>query len=287
MPSPVVLGPRLSAASPPASLPAVLEALASPKRRSASALADIYTLAWTTVPARVFARQPTPFLTRADLLDILDFKLMFGSNRPALRAMVSKIEDTAVIDASTRAFAALVEPASSSSSSPASPPAPSSPSSVRAALDALVILRGIGPATASLVLSIVSPSVPFFSDEAAVRVLQPAGGRKALKYSLKEWDAFFEGCGGLGKVDAGGRRAWERQVWAEEVLKAHGDTMQQGRAEQAAGQGKGKGSKEPASSGGVRAKRPSDISLGGKTEEEEVTEEASGGTPLAKKRRRG
>lgn len=73
-----------------------------------------------------------------------------------------------------------------SSSSHASP----SSDQILSALDILVSgLRGVGPATASLVLSCGDPeNVPFFSDELAAWLLPGAGsGGKNLKYSRKEY----------------------------------------------------------------------------------------------------
>lgn len=62
---------------------------------------------------------------------------------------------------------------------------------VLAALDVLVAgLRGVGPATASLVLSCACPhGVPFFSDELAAWLLHPSSSASAvkLKYNRQEY----------------------------------------------------------------------------------------------------
>ena len=123
-------------------------------------------------------RQRSPMhLTLPELQTIMDYKLAFGQNRPALRALIKKNTDPQVKDVSERAFAVSGEdwPA------------------VETAMTILCELKGVGPATASLILSLLYPlTVPFFSDEATVDVLRPSGGRKGIKYTMKTYKALFE-----------------------------------------------------------------------------------------------
>lgn len=72
-------------------------------------------------------------------------------------------------------------------------------SNAQAALDTLVKLKGIGPATASLLLNVHDPQgVIFFSDEAFYWLC--CGGKKgAVKYNAKEYRELREKAADLGK----------------------------------------------------------------------------------------
>lgn len=175
----------------------------------------------------------------------MDCKLTFGQNRPALRSMIAKLDAESVKSSSTAALSALVSPGSSSRDR------------VEKAMAALLPLKGVGPATASLVLSLVSEEVPFFSDEAAAEVLKPAGGRKGLKYTIKEYWEFWDGVGKKvekeGAEKEGGRRGWERRCWAESV---RGGADEGGKAEG------GKADKKRARAGEKAKEEPSEASEG-------------------------
>ncbi|KAF9034442.1 hypothetical protein BDZ89DRAFT_1157995 [Hymenopellis radicata] len=88
-------------------------------------------------------------ITLLELQKIMDYKLTFGQNRPALRALIKKNSATQV--------------------------------------------KGVGPATASLILSLIYPrNIPFFSDEATVDVLALVGGRKAIKYPHATYKTLYD-----------------------------------------------------------------------------------------------
>jgi hypothetical protein len=89
-------------------------------------------------------------------------------------------------------------------------------SSPKAAAKILTELRGIGPATASLLLSVASPdSIPFFSDELFRWCMwdegTSAGWKRVIKYSMKEYEAL------LGKVEELKGRLGVRAVDVERV----------------------------------------------------------------------
>ena len=98
-------------------------------------------------------------ITSADLSEIVRWKMKRNKFRPRLQALADENTAKAVEDAATRADDALGEA-----------PTPSL-DAVRAALDALSVLRGIGPATATTLVTLCCASVPFFSEEAAAAVL--------------------------------------------------------------------------------------------------------------------
>lgn len=194
----------LCACNPPANLQRLLDYLPPPTR--GPTLAKLYETAWTTIPAQILARD-TPHLTQTELCQVLDFKLSFGQNRPALRGMINALQDTEVKAASEKSFQLISDSAKDINA-------------IMKSIKALTVLRGIGPATASLILSLISPDTPFFSDEAAVKVLQPTGGRRGLKYTEAEYKKFL----GLvrQKAGSGSAREWERRVWVEESTRGLG-----------------------------------------------------------------
>jgi hypothetical protein len=70
--------------------------------------------------------------------------------------------------------------------------------SVSSALNTLVTLRGIGPASASLLLSVLAPEdVPFFSDELFRWITASKTGNgvweKPIKYDKKEYQTLVQG----------------------------------------------------------------------------------------------
>ncbi|KAF8078806.1 hypothetical protein FPV67DRAFT_1466565 [Lyophyllum atratum] len=130
----------------------------------------------------IFAQVPTRnpmHITLSEMQTIMDYKLAFGQNRPALRAMIKKNSVAHVKDVSERALAHALDDGDWEE--------------VKKAMDVLCELKGVGPATASLILSLLYPSViPFFSDEATVDVLAPPGGRKGIKYTAKTYKALYD-----------------------------------------------------------------------------------------------
>ena len=108
-------------------------------------------------------------ITAADLSVIVRWKMKRNKFRPRLQALADENTAKAVEDA-----AALADDALGDASVP-------SLDAVGAALDALSVLRGIGPATATAVVTLCCASVPFFSEEAAAAVL--------AAYDYKKTDA--------------------------------------------------------------------------------------------------
>ena len=101
-----------------------------------------------------------------------------GTNRPFLPAMIRKNDASLVKSATSSAFDAHF--ISKGHTFPTE------------ALKTLTTLNGVGPATATLVLSIADPTnVPFFQDELYYWLCN--GGETAkLKYNMKEYQSLFE-----------------------------------------------------------------------------------------------
>lgn len=64
---------------------------------------------------------------------------------------------------------------------------------VKASLTKLTVLRGIGPAAATAILSTLHPdTVPFFSDEAFRWVVHDGDWNKKIGYTMKEYLIFYD-----------------------------------------------------------------------------------------------
>jgi hypothetical protein len=124
-----------------------------------------------------------------------------GTNRPFLPAQIRKNEPSFVKSATSSAFAAPSPPASTTSTFPSFP---------TEALKHLTTLTGVGPATATLLLSVHDPvDMPFFQDELYHWL---CGSETKLKYNMKEYKELFEKVGEL-------RQRLSNAVTADEMEK--------------------------------------------------------------------
>ncbi|CAI5724655.1 unnamed protein product [Hyaloperonospora brassicae] len=125
----------------------------------------------TAFPAIVHTRAPLPYVQKSELERILKWKLTKGKWRPQLLKFVTALSEREVEDASRTAFGQLKS------------------GDVRAAIEALCVLKGVGPATASAVLAAHDGSVPFMADEALEAIADTIGPRK---YTLPHFLRFAE-----------------------------------------------------------------------------------------------
>ncbi|KYK54661.1 hypothetical protein DCS_06621 [Drechmeria coniospora] len=122
------------------------------------------------------SRYPRPLMTRS----------RHGKFRPTLMSLVSSNAPSLVQSTIAEAIDAY---RSSSSPSPSSPP---SSGAIAKAITTLAKLRGIGPATASLLLSVHDPErVIFFSDEAFYWLCSD-GSKASIKYNAHEYSALCD-----------------------------------------------------------------------------------------------
>lgn len=144
------------------------------------------------------AASPTPagmHLTKAELVSLVEWKLKHGTFRPALLGMARAHPAEFVISTTTEAFALLSRDTPDKESE-----------NTMAAFKIITRLKGIGPATASLLLSCADPTVPFFSDELFRWAMwdaptpgsrQGQGGKgegwgRGIKYTEKEYKLLLE-----------------------------------------------------------------------------------------------
>ncbi|PWY67412.1 hypothetical protein BO83DRAFT_401107 [Aspergillus eucalypticola CBS 122712] len=165
------------------------------------------------------------YLEKDELVKLMEWKMQHGTFRPALLGMIRSNSESVVRDATGRAFKALTAHHTSKEGHEEKEKFPSE------ALDNLTkALRGVGVATASLVLSLASTAdVPFYSDdvylwvcmeevpsstsgsdsgeEAADRVkrgvYKRVNGELNVKYTMKEYRELWEGLEGKEKGVSG------------------------------------------------------------------------------------
>ncbi|KAF2461663.1 hypothetical protein BDY21DRAFT_278557, partial [Lineolata rhizophorae] len=202
-------------------------------------LRELDQLRLETIPASLQqrAKNGDAYLTKGEVLQLMEWKLKHGTFRPGLLNRVASNSSEAVESTTRAAFYTYANSTGSSESgvktsamaSMSHPPL----STLIAALNTLTTLNGIGPATASLLLSTLAPaSVPFFSDE-LFRFLRwetggPTGSRgwgRKIAYSGKEYadlaERAWEVCARLGGYVDVGVRELEAVAWVlgkEEIV---------------------------------------------------------------------
>ena len=113
-----------------------------------------------------------PWCSKAELTRIMKWKLLRGKNRPALLGLISQNTESTVESVTRESFQILFRDDTASS--------------WKAALKKLTELRGVGPATASAVLSPLAASIPFMADE----TLEAVTGRKR-DYSFQMYEILY------------------------------------------------------------------------------------------------
>ncbi|KAL4431603.1 hypothetical protein ABPG77_001445 [Micractinium sp. CCAP 211/92] len=132
-------------------------------------------------------------LNSAQLVKLVDWKLTRGKWRPRLLGFAKDLTAAQVESASQAALDVLAPQRGKNVPAQA----------IKEALDALCVLKGVGPATASAVLEAYNPSIPFLSDEAQ----QAALGSK--DYTVKAVQQLASALQDKAKrLSAAGERQW-------------------------------------------------------------------------------
>ncbi|RAR11613.1 transcription factor jumonji aspartyl beta-hydroxylase [Stemphylium lycopersici] len=144
---------------------------------------------YDVIPATVASRDESDKkLTKTEVEKLVEWKLKHGTFRPALLGLVQSNTAQAVEETTKKAYAALWD-------------SKSSYLNTTTALKILVGLKGIGPATASLLLSVLWPAqIPFFSDEMfrwccwdnEIKGREDAGWQRKIKYNIKEYEMVLD-----------------------------------------------------------------------------------------------
>lgn len=127
------------------------------------------------------------YINKHELVLLMQWKLAFGKFRPTLPKLIASNNEKDVEEASHDAFQSLLEYASTPSKQIID-----YQRVLREALKKACILRGVGPATGSLMLSLLSEvtdfAPPFFSDECFMYIVRDAlRPGAAIKYNVKEY----------------------------------------------------------------------------------------------------
>lgn len=154
------------------------------------------------------------YISKEELLQLVSWKLKKGKFRPTLKKLVMQNSEEDIQTTINETFTLFL------ASSPKVKNKSSYVELVKKSITMLVKLRGIGPATASLILSllnkITNTAPPFFSDEAAILVLK---ADQKLKYSLKEYTEFLEWFYDVNQKFEFNNEDLEHGVWCIEMGK--------------------------------------------------------------------
>ncbi|CAE6352088.1 unnamed protein product [Rhizoctonia solani] len=129
------------------------------------------------LPELVRSRKPA-FVEKEELQRLMEWKLTRGKFRPALPSLIAQNTPAKVESSTQDAFDSL-------RNMPSSTPLYQS---FRALLKSLCgALKGVGPATGSLLLSVYDDRIPFMSDEAYIWIMYADQGtkKKDIKYTEK------------------------------------------------------------------------------------------------------
>ncbi|KAI5917853.1 DUF1479-domain-containing protein [Camillea tinctor] len=152
---------------------ALIESISSAKgvKPGQKTLLELDKFRYGVAPACLQSEKPQRGMTHDDVKTLADWKLRHGKFRPTLMKLVSSNEDETVRTTIQEAMTSYW----------------SNPEDPFKALDTITKLKGIGPATASLLLSVHDPErVIFFSDE-AFYWLCSGGKTTPIKYNPKEY----------------------------------------------------------------------------------------------------
>lgn len=140
-----------------------------------SKLKDLDIIRYSTIPDSKPA-----YLNHEQAVQLVDWKLSHGTFRPKLKQLVESNASDFVEETTKSAFSSF----------------DGTPEKAASCLKALTVLKGIGPATASLLLSVYSPEeAPFFSDElfrwSMWKSGKGQGWDRPIKYTPKEYAELF------------------------------------------------------------------------------------------------
>lgn len=155
--------------------PALIRGLSKPAGAGGKTLEDLDKFRYIDAPSRFSKNTGDTPMVLADIQMLVDWKLRHGTFRPTLPKQVASNSEETVKEAITAAFAHYA----------------SNPSDIAKVLELLTKpLKGIGPATGSLILAVHDPDNVTFSDE-AYRWLVKGGEKAKILYKSSEFEELF------------------------------------------------------------------------------------------------
>lgn len=148
----------------------------------------------STLPATLKSRYDNKKLklSKDELVLIMDWKLAKGKFRPTLPKLIKSNDEESVETITSAGFSIFMEFVELAKDDWLNTTLLAYQEVVKASLKKLCELRGVGPATGSLLMSLLNASTslapPFFSDEAFMYFIQePFHPGSAVKYNVKEY----------------------------------------------------------------------------------------------------
>ncbi|KAG7927355.1 hypothetical protein KL925_002726 [Ogataea polymorpha] len=137
-----------------------------------------------------FTKKRQMWLEKAELQRLMKWKLIRGKFRPTLPKLIQSNDPVRVREYTEQAFGVLIDYCDASKDNDNEFTA-----AVKKSMELACQLRGVGPATSTLILSLAGPTlrktlnnnlrdIPFFSDE-VFEILNPGYGK--IRYSTKEY----------------------------------------------------------------------------------------------------
>ena len=143
------------------------------------------------------SNRATTYITKDELVNLMDWKLNIGTFRPSLPKLIRSNDEEQVEDATKVGFKILLDYFNSLPtdfwSIATDEELDKYKKVIRQAMKELCKLKGVGPATSSLIMTClynIQPkyTTPFFSDESFMYyVLDPTKPGQKIKYSVKEY----------------------------------------------------------------------------------------------------
>jgi len=145
-------------------------------------------------------------INKEQLIQIAEWKMTRGVWRPRNKSLIENNSDASVVKTSKEAIQILQEEADIS------------PDAIKRSLSHLCKLQGIGPATASAVLSGSSSQIPFMSDEGLGYFNIP------LKYTLSDYMSYYVKILALARSLSGNcnLRTLEQAIWVKKRNNING-----------------------------------------------------------------